>query len=216
MIMKNIIFSSPFHGKRYVRLPEIRKNLLFILFMLMLFAGITVGALCGRTADKQLMEDLDIIFLTNFKVRCSQGVLDAFVASFASAFIFILVIFLLGLSVWGGFISAAVPFIKGYGYGLATGYLYGTYGLTGILYNILIILPGAFLCSAVIAAAAQEAFRSSTKIISIFRKTAVSDDPNIQMKKYMLSMLWLLFIAAVSSAIDMLFSLMFSWLFNFS
>ena len=123
MFMKKIIFSSPFHGKRYLRLPEIRKNLLFIFFVLTLFAGITVGALCGRAADKQLMKNLDIIFLTNFKVRCSQGILDSFVASFASAFIFILVIFLLGLSVWGGFIAAAVPFIKGYGYGLATGYL---------------------------------------------------------------------------------------------
>ncbi len=215
MLMKKIIFSSPFHKKRYLRLPEIRKNLLFIFFMLTLFAGITVGALCGRTDDEQLMENLDIIFLTNFKVRCSQGILDSFVASFASAFIFILIIFLLGLSVWGGFIAAAVPFVKGYGYGLATGYLYSTYGLTGILYNILIILPGAFLCSAVIAAASQEAFRSSIKIISVFRKTTVSDDPHIQMKKYLLSMLWLLFLTAVSSAVDMLFSLMFSWLFSF-
>ncbi len=215
MLMKKIIFSSPFRKKGYVRLPEIRKNLLFVVFMLTLFAGITLGALGGRAADKQLMESLDVIFLTNFKVRCSQSMIDAFVASFASAFIFILVVFLLGLSVWGGFIAVFVPFIKGYGYGLSVGYLYAAYGLTGILYNILIILPGAFLCSAVIAAASQEAFRNSIKIISVFRKTAVSDDPHIQMKKYLLSMLWLLFLAAISSAVDMLFSFMFSWLFGF-
>ncbi len=216
MLMKKIIFSAPFHRKKYIRLPELRKNILFIFFMLTLFAGITAGALGGRYADKQLMENLDIIFLTNFNVRCSQGILNSFIASFASAFIFILVIFLMGLSLWGGIIAAVVPFIKGYGYGLATGYLYSTYGLTGVLYNILIILPGAFLCSSVIAAATQEALRSSLKMISVFRKTAVSDDPHIQMKKYLLSMLWLLFLAAVSSAIDMLFSLMFSWLFNFT
>lgn len=215
MFMKKIIFSSPFNRKRYKRLPELGKNMPFIFFVLTIFAGIILGAFCGRTADKKLMENLDIIFLTNFNVRCSQGIIDAFVASFASVFIFILIIFLLGLSVWGGFIAVVVPFIKGYGYGLAAGYLYSTYGMTGILYNILIILPGAFLCSAVIAAASQEAFRNSIKIISVFRKTAVSDDPHIQMKKYLLSMLWLLFLSAVSSAVDMIFSLMFSWLFSF-
>lgn len=215
MLMKKIIFSAPFRRRERRRLPNIRKNILFMIFMLMLFGGITAGALGGRSADTKLMEKLDIIFLTNFKIRCSQGVIDAFVASFASAFIFILLIFLMGLSLWGWIVTAVIPFIKGYGYGLATGYLYSIYGLSGILYNLLIILPGAFLCSAVIAAAAQESFRSSFKLISIFRKSAVSDDPHIQMKKYLLSMLWLLFLAALSSALDMLFSLMFSWIFNF-
>lgn len=215
MLMKKIIFSGPI-GRKHRRVPyDLRKNILFAVFMLTLFAGIAAGAFGGRDADKETLEKLDLIFLTNFSVRCSQGMINAFVASFASAFLFLLVIFLMGLSLWGGAVTALIPFIKGYGYGISIGYLYCAYGFMGILYNLLIILPGAFFCSVIIAAAAQESFRSSAKFIALYRPAAVTDDPHIHIRKYMLSMLWLLFLAALSSAADMLFSLMFSWIFSF-
>ena len=215
ILMKKIIFSSPLKSRSFSLPEKFRKNIVFVVFMSILFAGISAGAVSGRYADQTLMENLDIIFLTNFKLRCTDGMLSAFVSSFASAFIFLLTIFLLGLSLWGEVITVVIPFVKGYGYGLAIGYLYTAYGFSGILYNILVILPGAFLCSAVIAAAAQESFRNSVKLISIFMRSAVNDDPRIQMKHYMLSMLWLLFLAALSSALDMLFSFAFSRFFHF-
>ena len=215
MFMKRVIFSAKFKKIEHPLLPDIRKNRIFAVFIFTLFAGIVAGAFSGRNSDNKMMEKLDIVFQTNFKVRCTQGMIDAFVASFASAFIFILVIFLAGLSLWGGIVTVFIPFVKGYGYGLSVGYLYCTYGIQGIFYNILVILPGAFLCSAVICASAQESVRNTFRLISLFRKTAVSDDPRLQMKHYMLSMLYFLFIASLSSAVDMLFSFFFSWIFRF-
>ena len=213
--MKRIIFSNPIRRRPFSLPEKFRKNIMFVVFMSILFAGISAGAVSGRYADEALMKNLDLIFLTNFKLRCADGMLSAFVSSFASAFIFILTIFLLGLSLWGEVVTVVIPFIKGYGYGLAIGYLYTAYGFSGILYNILVVLPGAFLCSAVIAAATQESFRNSVKLITIFIRSAVNDDPRIQMKHYLLSMLWLLFLAAMSSVLDMLFSFVFSRLFSF-
>lgn len=215
MLMKKIIFSAGFKKRERPILPDIRKNRLFAVFVLTLFAGIVAGAFAGRTADSNLMEKLDVVFLTNYKVRCTHGMGEAFVASFASAFLFILTVFLTGLSLWGGVVTAFVPFIKGYGYGLSVGYLYCTYGVQGILYNLLVVLPGAFLCSAVVCASAQESMRNTFRLIALFRKTAVSDDPRLQMKNYLLAMLWLLFLASLSSAVDVVFSFFFSWIFNF-
>ncbi|MDD6488214.1 MAG: hypothetical protein PUG48_00150 [Clostridia bacterium] len=214
--MKKIIFSNPLKHKIRINRNDIKNNAVFVVFCVLLFVGIITGAVGGRNADSELLKKLDFIFLTNFDVRCSRGVLSAFVSSFASSFLFLLVIFLLGLSVWGGIVVAVIPFFKGYGYGLSVGWLYCNYGFYGVLYNILVILPGVFLCSALIAAAADSAFKNSVKLMSCCSGSAPTDDIHINMKKYLISMLWFLVLAAVSAVADMIFSLCFSWIFNFS
>lgn len=214
--MKKIIFSNPLKHKIRINRNDIKKNAVFAVFCVLLFIGITAGALSGKNADNELLKRLDFIFLTNFDVRCSRGVLSAFVSSFASSFSFLLVIFLLGLSVWGGFVVAAIPFFKGYGYGLSVGWLYCNYGFYGVFYNILVILPGAFLCSAVIAAASDSAFENSLKLMSYCSRSVSSDNIHISIKRYIISMLWFLVLAAVSAVADMFFSLCFSWIFTFS
>ncbi len=216
--MKKIIFAGHMKhkflpdstGKR-----DLKKNIVLLLFIAAVILGAAAGALGGKYADAELMKSLDIVFLTNFQLRSKAGMLSVFTASFAANFIVLLTIFLLGLTLWGELCVILIPLIKGYGYGLTIGYLYSTYGMMGIFYNLLIILPGAFLFSVVVAAAAKESFVNSVRLLAMFFKKAVSDDPRVQMKHYLLSMLWLLFLAALSSAADMLFSLMFSWIFGF-
>lgn len=213
--MKNVIFSNPLKDKVKLNRFNIQKNILLLLFCMLLFGGIVYGSLSSRNADKELLNRLDFMFNTNYDIRCARGFLSSFVSSFASSFIFLLIVFLLGLSLWGGIFSAAVPFLKGYGYGLAVGFLYSSYGFRGIIYNILIILPGAFMCSLVIAAAAQDSLKNSVKLTIYFIKTAVRDDPQIQMKKYLVSMLWYLVLCAAAAVVDMLCALSFSWIFKF-
>ena len=201
MNMKRIISTSHF-GKLPSELTGLGRKPLFLIFVLLFIAGIAFGAFAGRCADEELMKRLDIIFLTDHKARCTQGMADAFIASFASAFIFLLIL-------------AFIPFIKGYGYGLSIGCLYIKYGISGILYNLLVILPGAFLSCAVICAASQEAAISSWRFLCQFRKKPVSESANLLMKNYLMAMLWLLFLSAFSSLVDMLFSVLFSWMFSF-
>ncbi len=211
--MKKIIVSSPLKV-RFHRI-RLRGNGALILLCMVILIGIVCGAVSGKNADADVMKRLDFIFQTNYHIRCSQGMLSAFVSSFGSAVIFLTVIFFLGLSLWGGFLAWSVPFLKGYGYGLSVGYLYSAYGFYGVGYNLLIVLPGAFLSAMIIAGAAQEAVRNSFKMIGIFTKCAVKDDPHIQMTNYLKMMLWLLFLSAVSAVADMLFALCFSWIFKF-
>lgn len=212
--MKKIIFSNPIKHKLKFSEKDLKKNAVFIIFYLLFLAGIVIGSIYGQKADSDLMKKLDFIFLTNFDVRCSQGIFSAFTSSFATAFIFLLIIFLFGLSIWGGILVGALPFFKGYGYGLSVGYLYSAYGFYGVMYNILIILPGAFVCSLVVVAASQESLKNSFGLMSYFRYSAVNQNPHIKIRKYMISMLWFFVLIAFSSVIDMLFSLCFSWIFN--
>lgn len=213
--MKRIIFSNPVKRYVYSGGNELRRSRAYILFCAALFAGIIYGALSSRNADEQLLKRLDFIFQTNFDIRCTQGPVSAFVSSFASSVILLTLIFLLGLSLWGGFVASVIPFFKGYGYGLSVGYLYGAYGLKGVFYNILVILPGTFISASVIAAAALYSFRNSLKISACFIRTPVQDDPNRQMKSYLASMLRMLVICSFAALTDMLCSLCFSWIFYF-
>ncbi len=207
--MKGIIFSS---FQKSGDKKELIKNLSLLFFFSAVAAGVITGALSGKYADEGLMKSLDLIFLTNMQLRSGTGL---FTASFAANFIFLLAVFLSGLTLWGEAAAVILPFIKGYGYGLMAGYIYSRYGISGIFYNLLIILPGAFIFAAVLSAAAREAFFNSVRITALFLKKPVNDDPAVQMKHYMMSMLWLLFLTAAASAADMLFSLGFSWIFGF-
>ena len=208
--MKKIIFSSPLKvGIRW------KDSGILMIFCIVLFTGIVCGAISGRNVDSDMMKRLDFIFQTNYHIRCSQGILSAFVSSFGSSVIFLTVIFLLGLSLWGGFLAWTVPFFKGYGYGLSVGYLYGAYGFYGVGYNLLIVLPGAFLSALVISGAAREAMRNSAKLTGFFIKSEVHDDLKTQMSQYMKMMFLMLGLCAVSGVLDTVLGICFSWIFKF-
>lgn len=187
----------------------------WILLLLSMLTGAVIGAVSGRSADAQMMKDLDIIFLTNFRMRADNGAFAVFSASFASNFIFLFTVFLAGTSMWGFMPVLLVPFIKGYGYGLIMGHAYSEYSLSGILYNLIIVLPGAIFSAFVISSAVREAFSCSAAVLRLFRKKTDIEDSAAKMHGFVLYMLWLLFLAAAASGLDMLCSLMFSWLFDF-
>lgn len=201
--------------ERIIAKTDWKKRIGRLGLILTVVIGAAAGAVSGKYADEQLMKQLDIIFLTNFRMRSDSGAVSVFAASFAADFIFLLVVFLSGLSLWGEFFVVFVPFLKGYGYGLTMGYAYSAFGLSGILYNLLIVLPGAFMFAFIISAAVRESFINSMLLLRMFRKKIISEDPSVQVRKYLLSMIWFLFLSAVSSGADMLCSILFSWLFDF-
>jgi hypothetical protein len=72
-----------------------------------------------------------LLFTTNLDARLGQNAVSTFCACFASDFIFLTVVFLLGLAPWG---IPFLPFIsafKGFGTGLTAAYLIITYSLKG-------------------------------------------------------------------------------------
>lgn len=215
MLMRKIIWSARLFGKNQSRLYAPFKSTLFLAMMITLFAGIITGSICGASADEGLMKKLNVIFLTDFHIRCEQNAADVFIASSGCSFIFLLTVFLCGLALWGFIAASVIPFVKGYGYGLSVGYLYSVYSFRGIMYNLLIILPGAFICCAVICAACCESMDHSFGMLSSYRRAPVSDDPHIRIKHFLLSMLWLLMLSLLSSAADVLFSVIFSRFFDF-
>ncbi len=188
-----------------------RENRAMVWLSLVLLAGMALGAVYARSAGYETLERLDFLFAGNFKSRTTQPFLMVFSASFASSFCFILACFLGGLSIWGAFFIPAVLAFRGFGLGLTSGYLYAAYGWKGVLYNLAVVLPGAFVCCLSILAASAEGIRFSRLVAS--GKTHAGGKSGI--RSYILRFGAVLAIACAGALLDLLFSVCFGGLFSF-
>lgn len=189
-----------------------RGNRAMVLLSLVLLAGVALGSLYARNAGYGSLERLDFLFAGNFKSRTTQPFLLVFSASFASSFCFILACFLCGLSIWGAFFIPAVVVFRGFGLGLTSGYLYAVYGGKGILYNLAVILPGAFVCCLSILMASLEGIRFSRMIAS---GKSRGEGKSSGIRGYFLRFGAALAVACAGALLDLVFSVCFGGLFSF-
>lgn len=189
----------------------ITMNKAICLLALLLLAGMAVGAVVSRDAGFRTISRLDFLFAGNFKARLNQPFVMIFSASFASAFLFILTCFLCGLSMWGAFLLPAIPFFRGFGLGLTSGFLYSAYGWKGFLYNFSVILPGAFLCCIAILIGTLEGIRYS-RSLALHKVYAPGGK---QIRSYVTRFAAILGCACVAAIVDTLMSAMFGGFFAF-
>lgn len=210
--MKNYLSVYPI--KTNIR-SVIKKYSPTLLLFLVFVGGIVFGAINSGSADKQLCSRLDFLLRTNYDIKTTYAFFYPFISSLASLSIFIFAELLLGTSPWGGVLCIALPFFRGYGYGLAGGFLYSSFGAYGFFYNVLIILPGVLFGAMIIISATKESIKNSFSVMFLFRKNSVDDDRYIKMKNYLRAMLIYLALSAVCAIVDSLMSFCFSWIFRF-
>lgn len=199
--------------KFFVR--SLRENEALVLLALFLICGLVCGTLFAKNAENTWLDKLDFLFFSNFKARAAQPVLSVFSASFASSFLFILFCFLCGLSMWGMFLIPVVVFFRGFGLGLTSGYIYASYAWEGVLYNLVVILPGALFCCIAILLAAREGTRFS-KRMAVYGSSAQSGTiSRNNLKLYLMRFGTILAIAFLAALIDLLLSACFASLFRF-
>lgn len=152
---------SPQNFKYYLKRYGI-----YFLFIAVLIVGLALGTVYSLSADNEMLNSLDFLFFTNLEARLSQNVISTFCACFASDFIFLFTIFLLGLTPWGIPVMPLVVLLRGFGTGLTAGYLFSVHTVKGIVFYLFVLLPGTFLfCMALILLSA-EAFSASGKMFS--------------------------------------------------
>lgn len=196
-------------------LDAIRTNYVLVFFSAFLIAGMVLGALVARNADFAALSKLDFLFYSNFKTRAVQPFYSVFSASFASSFLFIAFCFLCGLSMWGLFIIPAALVFRGFGLGLTSGYLYASYGVSGILFNLAVIMPGAFICCLALLLAAREGVRFSRKIAHCGTSSQNGTISRTNIRLYLLRFGAILGVAFLAALADLFFSACFSGMFSF-
>lgn len=188
---------------------------LLILLAALLLAGMVCGALAARYADESILGKLDILFASNYKTRAIQPIGTTFAASLASSFLFILATMMMGLSMWGVVLVPVIPFFRGFGLGLSAGYLYASFGWTGVLFHLSVMLPGMFLSAIAIILSAREAIRFSRRlaVTGFARRKKEPTMPDLHL--YLVRNGLILGIGVLAALLDMLLTVSFAGLFSF-
>ena len=203
--------------ERALSLREIVKRYGVQAFFGTLFVmGLAVGAACSRSFDRELLERLDFIFVTNISSRMSMTPFGIFSSCFVSYFVFIFLMLLFAASAWG---FAAVPLlfvVKGFSVGLSSAFLFSEYSAPGIGFYILIVLPGAVGFLFTMIRYSRECFALSLDYagLSVFgfdRAASLRSD----IKGFLLQSLYAFILSAACAVGDMLLWVLFADKFHF-
>lgn len=204
--MKRIYFSA---GAPSIPFKSIQKEIAgkgpLLLLAGILLAGMVCGVLSARCADETVLSRLDFLFSSNFQLQEEQTMFSVFAASLTSIFLFLLAGFFMGLSVWGTVLIPVLPFFRGFGLGVSTGFLYASYSWKGVLFHLAVMLPGMVFSSVAIILSAREGMRFSKELTGAsfsFGKGGRSASPAL--RDYLMRNGVILTIGAVAALFDML------------
>ncbi len=186
------------------------------MFTFLLFLGLVFGSFYASNADADFLESLDFLFSTNLDSRLSQGMAEIFCACFASDFLFLSTVFLLGLAPWGIPFMALVTAFKGFGTGLTAGYLFITYSLSGAGFYLLVLLPGTFtFCLALVVLLSSAFSFSKQTFLTLLSRTAPQNSMRRDLTVYSSRAVSALIMTFFSALLDAVLWTLFSGTFNF-
>jgi hypothetical protein len=190
-----------------------RKAYFLYFFLVLFFIGMMYGAVFLRSGTPAFLEQLGQIHENYLFQRQEQSALMAFLTTLTSSSLFLLGSFVAGFCAIGHPVTICIPFIRGLGVGSYMGYLYLNYGLTGVAYSILLIIPGMVISMLALVLSCRESFRMSNLILWGFVKETGKINRNVlslYLKKHLVLFLFLLVSAAVDSILNFIFAGMFS------
>lgn len=185
-----------------------------LFFTLMLIIGLTLGSLFFKNIGESTLKKLDVFFVTNITDRLKNGYIGAFCASFASNFLFLLFAFLMGFSLWGMALLPVNVLFKGFGIGISAGFLFTNYSFKGIIFYLIILLPGIFLFSMALVYQSSLSFNLGKRLVyKLYSRDEFSfkSSTKIYLQRSFLYFLFTLF----ASVVDMSLWGLFGGLFKF-
>lgn len=225
--MKGIVFSFNEHSRphRFVEKPRrihsfsIKRFFSFygiqFFFMLDFILGIVLGSLSLKSASSDTLNALDFLFVTNLENRLSLTAFEVFYASFASDFVFVFAVFLLNFACWGVFVLPLICAFKGFGVGISSAYMFTKFGVTGIGFYILVILPGTVMFLLCFITALKEAFIGSFNLLKAYFPSSRDGLLHRYVKTYLYRNFVILLFVVLAAIIDMIFWVIFANMFNF-
>lgn len=197
----------------FIKIGKNKKTILFLFFCLIL--GMILGTLSVSSLNMDYISKIDLLFINDFKERMAESNIQIFTSSFSVLSIFAVALELSALSCWGMALIPAIVAFKGLSLGLTAGYLYLVYGLKGIAFYLLILLPGIFIsCVGITLFAAgcmKFSFNLSKLLLAKYQQESILDS----LKNHLRKSGYCLIVLAMSSIIDVCFMIMFSRFFSF-
>lgn len=200
-----------FH-KYSLKATEIMSNWKLFLPIIFSFVGIISGCIGGKGEEKLFLKITDY-FTTVILTRDITSIGTEFLIYLIFPAVFLIVIFFLGLSVFGALITNVMPLIYGYIIGCISFFLYNEYTLKGLGYCIIMIFPYGTLCLLAIVLCCRESINMSEYIMKSISKT--TKFPNYGFAVYYKSFFRNLIFIVGASALKTILEYLFGGLFAF-
>lgn len=190
-----------------------QKRVFYILLALFVL-GLMYGSILLKSGNTALLERLATIQNVAVANKVNQSFGITFVHSLFSSGIFVLLAFLLGFSAVTQPATFLIVFVKGLGLGSSIGYFYLNYGLAGVGYSALVIMPGAVISTFALILSARESVALSNLLFFSFTKEENGCNKST-LKLYLLKHLILGAFVLASSFLDAVMALIFAGIFRF-
>ena len=193
-----------YNGKTLKTYFENSRILLLTVFFV---TGIITGAII-LNKDSGITEKIFDFINKSVISKSGQGINEIFINSLLSNILFFAVNIFFAFSLIGYPLVMWLPFLKGLGLGAVIGYLYIYYGLTGLGYTVLTLVPGATVSVFALITACNSSCEYSKNAYSkaIIGKGQFEKG---ETKIFLIKQLIYICICAASSMTDALFSTIF-------
>lgn len=200
-----------FH-KYSLKATEIMSNWKLFLPIIFTFAGIISGCIGGKGEGKLYLKITDY-FTTVILTRDITSIGSEFLIYLIFPAVFLIVIFFLGLSVFGALITNVMPLIYGYIIGCISFFLYNEYTLKGLGYCIIMIFPYGTLCLLAIVLCCRESINMSEYIMKSISKTTKFQNYGfaVYYKSFFRNLIFIVGASALKTILEYLFGGLFAF-----
>lgn len=186
-------------------------SLIFVVFCFLL--GLFIGVLWFKFKNAN-----GDFYSSQFKELYSQlssGFASAFMFAATSLLPFAAAIFLSGTCMVGGVMVPVIMAIRGINLGLMMGYIYSSYRLIGIVFNLLMIIPSGIISTIALILSAREALGFSLSLARLAFPGRSMPEIDQDFKFYCLRQLFVLMFFAVSALVQTVMAVAFIAYFEF-
>ena len=193
----------------------LHKNKLLLFMCLSLVVGIVIGsfALSGNKSISGYANNLFDYFINS---RQGLGFFNQFFSSLLFYFLICLTFFTIGTSIIGAVMSPIICCLSGIYLGGLASYSYSQFGLKGVAFNAIVLLPSALAFSISLFFSAKEAFNFSLIIIKLTLPKSRSCNISVEFKTYCGRFVLALIFCVIAALIDAAVSTSFLKYFSFN
>ncbi len=182
-------------------LDYLQKNYILLIVLFSLILGIIFGTLKldnSEALKSFFAEQLENFFSLRNDARFNKILISSFLQSLAVLFL----MFLLGASLFGVVTVPVAMFIKGFLEGGMSAFLYSQYGLKGIAFNAVILIPATVAFLIVLLIASRESIKFSFKFSSLTLSKTLPKNLSVDFKDYSIKFLILTILTLAAALLD--------------
>ncbi len=200
--------------KRINSISFLHKNKLFLLMCISLIFGIIIGSF-ALSGNGKASDFADKIFQFYISGRQNIAFFNLFFSTLIVYFLVCFIYFTIGTSVIGVVLSPILCCIVGMYFGSLASYSYGRFGLKGVAFNAIVLVPSALAFSICLFFAAKEAFNFSSIIIKLTMPKSRPCNISVEFKTYCGRFVLVMIFCVVAALIDAAVSTSFLKFFTF-